>query len=926
MRFNLAVDKNVEAVIDKKLCINCGKCRHICPTGAIEEYQKTVYCMFPDCGEGKGRECAARYFKEAEAFAVRSACTSGCPLGIVPQAIAGLVKAGDTEEAFKMIEELNPMPDICGAVCAATCEESCKRGNMIDTSVDMRALENHVVSKHNMKPYKYIRKYDERIAVIGAGAAGLAAAYRLSCLGYEVTIFEKDKRPGGALKWGIPSFRLERERLFRDTDRITQAGVRMRYGCAVGEDAGIEDIWEEGFSACLIAVGASEGVIPEIPGSDSDMVYDGVKLLRQVNGGEDEGMNPGNDVIVIGGGPLAESAARILKREGRNVACVAMEPEDEIRIPTDRVRAMKEEGINLMTATRPKQIINEGGRVKAVEFIKVEHTEDGRGISRMYSVKGSEFNVFCDTVIFADERRCSVEKICNVETYPGGTVRTDAGGRTNKDMVFACGDAVMECGSVAEAMASGLEAAAAIDRALHDTGQPQKDHVVKNAPDTDIIYPAQVSDIIPQKECIAKEGGHSSGGFSCDIAALLKEAGIDESLPVFSEHDKREPSRRKVAVIGGGIAGITAATDLAKKGYAPVLFEKEPGLGGRYRWLSSDGKLDKHLLVKELDRLEKSGIEVICNINAGVNPDIKRLMGAGYEAVLFAIGETKGKMPDSIKGNCKGVFEIVSLLKRLAGDENADGIGNQIIVTGCDEMTFDVARVLRKRGSQVTVLSPIGKRSMRKEVSAIASALDEGVNLVTGVEMTGIRVEKGRLRGIDCRIKEKEMNMEVTCDTVVIGGTAVPDTYGISLMNPELEMSDSGYIEADDKLVTSMYGVFAIGNLEMSASEAGHAGAATVDSFMKSEEIKSVFRKKAYENDKADIPKYEIFEGTAAESGAFETGRRAFSDRQAFLEASRCMNCGYHMETKDMCMGCGICVTACPVSAVTLKRIEEVQS
>ncbi len=923
MEFNFTVEKNVEADIDSKLCINCGKCRQVCPTGAIGEYQKTVYCMFPDCGDGKGSECEAKYFKEARELATRYSCTYGCPLGIVPQAVASLVKAGDKETAVRMIKEKNPMPGVCGAVCSGNCEDFCKRGIMIDSPVDIRALENHVLADAEIRPYRYIQKYDEKIAVIGSGPAGLAAAHRLAVCGYKVTIFEKDRMPGGALKWGTPTFRLERKKLFEDIERILDAGVEIRYGCLVGADVSLEEIWAEGFRACIIAVGASRGVINDIPGADSGMVYDGVRLLRQINGGEEEGLKIGSDVIVTGSGELAESAARMLKRTGRNVICTSAARPDDLKISQDRITALENEGIEFMTLTAPKQIIREQGRVKAVEFIKMEYVEDDLGRMKPYIIKGSEFNVFCDTVIFADERRCSVEKICNVETYPDGMVRADSYGRTNKNMVFACGDAVMQCGSVAEAMASGNTAAVEIDRALHGTGLPVKEHTVKNASDAAIIYPSQVLNIIPQKERVIKEGSNGMSGFSCDISSVLKEAGIDEDLPVFAKKDENGIDRRKIAVIGGGLAGITAAIDLAKKGYAPVIFEREPGLGGKYRWLSSEKRLDKMLLKTELERITDSGIEVICNINAGVSPDIKSLMSEGYEAVLFATGETKGALPSGIDGRCRGVFEIVSLMPRLIGNEDIEGIGRQIIVTGCDEMVFDAARILRQRGGNVTVLSPVGKRGMRNEVGAIAAALDEGVNLVTGVEMTGIRSAKGHLKGINCRIVEKDMNMEVSCDTVIIGGTEMPDLYAVSKANPELEISEKGYIETDNKLVTSMYGVFAIGDLDMSSVDAGYAGAATIDSFMKSEDIKTVISKKEYVNDDRDAPKYEIFEGVVPDSGSFETGHEVLDSCQAFMEASRCMRCGYHMQQQAQCMGCGICIEVCPVNAIVLKRLKK---
>ncbi len=921
MKVNLAIDKRAEAVIDDKLCINCGKCGAVCPTEAIAEYRKTVYCPFPDCGQGRGREAAARYFRDAKNLAVESVCSAACPLGIVPQAVAALVKRGDIEGAYALINEKNPMPWVCASICDHTCQDFCKRGNMIDTAVNMRGLERYVLSKSEAKPFKHVRRHSERIAVIGGGPAGLAAAFELSKAGYEATIFERDNRLGGALVWGIPDFRLDKEKLAGEIDRIISAGIKVRYNQEIGEDYTLDNIWEEGFRACIIAAGASEGIGPDIPGADSRMVYDGIGLMRRINGENDGDTELGEDIVVIGIGEFAADTARMLRRMEKKVTCVSMDDPGDSGISEESVKALAEEGIEFRQLIAPKQIINEGGKVKAVEFIKTEFTDDDKGRVKAHGIKGSEFNMFCDTVIFAMGRRCNVSKISNVETYPNGKIKTDSAHRTNKRMIFACGDATMDSGTVAEAMASGREAAAEVDAMLRGLQRAERRTGLLNAPDASIIYWDNVAEIRPQFERVVKEGeedNETEGKFAEDILTVLRNAGIEETMHRFTYKFSDGKPKRKVAVIGGGIAGITAAVDLAKSGYRPVIFEKTPALGGARRWLSSRKRTDRELLEKELAKIQDSGIEVICNVFAGVKPDIRQLQAAGYEAVLFAIGESCGEKPDMENAGCRGVFDAVSLMGKLADCEKVKGVGRQAIVTGCDELTFDIARDLKEFCSQVTVLSPLGKGALRDNVASIAAALEDGVHLVTGIELSGINEENGKVKSIKCRVPEKNVVIDISCDTLVIGGTKRPDTRAIAAGNPKLDMDERGYIQVDERLITSMYGVFAIGDFDMTSIEAGHAGAVAVQSFMEGTEITAKARVKNSADRQEDIPKYEIFEGKMPPEGGFEVGRRVFDNRQAELEASRCLCCGYHRENSSLCIGCGICASVCPANAITL--------
>lgn len=995
MRFDLTVDKRAEASIDGRLCVNCGKCGDICPTGAMEEYCRTVYRMFDDAdGEGRGsepekaadggrdmtavtenRRRTLPTFEEAKELAVSSGCRSGCPLGIVPQAVAALVESGNVEGAYRMICEKSPLPWISASLCDNICGDQCKRGRFIDEAINMKGLERYVlgtVEKRNAEGRRaggstasslgaaapqsgagagigHTQRLDTKVAVVGSGPAGLSAALVLAKKGHGVTIFEKDGRAGGALNWGVPDFRLDRSRLGDEIDRVTAEGVEIRYGCAVGRDVSLDELWREGFSACLIAAGTSVGRMPRVPGDDAPMIYDAVSVMRQINGGEDEGVELGNDVVVIGSGRLAADTARVIKRTGRNVVCALTKGGEEPGLADGSLEAIVREGIDLREDTMAKQIIREDGRVKAVELTKVAYvtgtgrnsgrdagstggtggagSADGKtGAAELRPVKGSETNVFCDTVVLAAGRRCSVEDIGNMETHPDGRVRTDDLWMTNKDMVFACGDAAEECSSVAESMASGVKAAEAIDRVLRESFRQDRSRSVKNAPDISAIYPENVRAVVPQREDVMIEGGMENATYDNhteDVLPILRDAGIDEEMERFAPRDEKGAPKRRIAVVGGGIAGMAAAIDLAKSGYAPAIFEKEYALGGSYRWLASHKRIDRDLLDCETAKIAASGIEVVYGVSVGRYPDVKELFSMGYEAVLFAIGESIGSVPDMDGFETRGAFEIVSLMGKLMSGERPDGVGRQIIVAGCDEMTFDAARLLKESCDQVTVLAPMSKGSLKASVASVAAALDEGVHLVTGAEPVSIETENGMLRGVKCRIREKNIMIDITCDTLVMGGTARPDTGAIAAANPELDMDEKGYIQVDDKLITSMYGVFAIGDLDMTSAEAGRAGAAAVKSFLESDQFRSVAKMREPEEPLSGAAvKYEIFEGHDGRESGFEIGTKPFDRYRAVTESSRCMGCGFHSVAASRCMGCGVCVAVCPAGAITMKAVE----
>ena len=203
---SFTIDRTAIAQIDPSKCVNCGTCRDICPTEAIEELQRTVCRLCPTCTDRP-----AMTMDENDNFSTAHACTTECPLGISPQGYVNLTRLGQYEDAYKLIWKKNPLPAVCGRICHHPCEQGCKRGTLVDEPIAIRGIKRFLSDHVDYIPPKYPRIYDEEIAVIGAGPAGLTAAHYLSLAGYRVTVFDSEPAAGGMLISGIPKFSLPRD-------------------------------------------------------------------------------------------------------------------------------------------------------------------------------------------------------------------------------------------------------------------------------------------------------------------------------------------------------------------------------------------------------------------------------------------------------------------------------------------------------------------------------------------------------------------------------------------------------------------------------------------------------------------------------------------------------------------------------------------
>ena len=905
MNLTLNMNKVLDAVIDSDICVNCDKCGSVCPVEAVEEREKNI---------------SGLVFASPERVLPSSA---GCPLGIVPQVIAEYVKAGRIEDAGMYLYGKNPLAAVCAQVCRQYCMRSDRRSMMNHAPVNIAALERYVVDKVECPQAAFKERYPEKVAIIGGGPSGIGAAWKLASQGYRTTIFEADTNLGGTMAWGIPGFRLDKDMLDSEIGRIVSAGIGVKTGVVVGRDVSLEDLQNE-YAAVIIAAGASRGMVPELEGADGDMVVDGVSVLRAVNlEPENEFTAVGDSVVVIGGGRFAADLSRTLVRKGKKVSCVAMESEDNLQITREYLRRMAAEGIEFMASAVPVKIEKtEDGSVRAVEFRKVEMAADSEGMKRPVVSEYEGFTEACDTVVFAVGRQFDVTTIGDFRISDDGSISTDGLGMTSMDMVFACGDIAGKSNTAVSALASGMRIGENVDAVFRGRRFPQRRGRVASGSSIE-VGSDEISMVKPaREEIIFSRSGRIKAEPSEDIVKILRDAGIEDKMPVLADRESEEYSaRKKVAVIGGGVAGISAAIELAKLGYAPSIFEKTPYLGGKYRWLATDKRIDSELLESEMKKLSQSGIDVHCCCSAGIKPSISELKAEGYEAILFATGETKGIRPNLPNIYARGVFELVSLLSRLKRNLLINGLQGSVIVTGSDDMAVDASRKLKEYVKDVTLICRCSKDELMNRCPAVLDAIEEGVNLVTGTELAGVREKDGKVAAVNLNIIAKDIVIDIPCDILVTGDTAYADTATIIARNPALKADDRGHLITGEGMATPIKGVLSIGNVNLPSAGAGRLGAQAVDSYFTGEPFAGIPEAETTE----DVPAHEIIEGRKIADKGFEVGRRLLSGAQARQEAGRFISSGYHQINNDRCIGCGICAEHCPESAIELVPCREVK-
>jgi NADH-quinone oxidoreductase subunit F len=399
----------------------------------------------------------------------KSPCQHTCPVGMdIPSYIA-LVRAGRIDDAYKVLKRTNPFPSVCGRVCGHTCQMKCHRGQL-DEPVAIMHLKRFITDharRPEVKPLPTTQK--EKIAIIGAGPAGLTAALELKKRGYAVTVFEELSEAGGMLRWGIPAYRLPRDELDREIKEILGTGVELRTGTRVGRDIPFEEL-ERDFDIVYLGVGAHKSLPLRIPGEEAEGVVGAVEFLRAYHLGKQ--IKVGKHVAVIGGGNPAIEAARVALRLGaKQVTIYYRRERKDMPAQEWEIKAAEEEGVRILHLVAPARIITQYGKAARLELTEMRLDQfDETGRKHPKPILGSEFTERAETVISAIGQAADLsflEKGNGIELV-GGKVKVDRFLHTTHPKVWAGGDGVTGPAMVIDAIKAGQEAARAIDKALRD--------------------------------------------------------------------------------------------------------------------------------------------------------------------------------------------------------------------------------------------------------------------------------------------------------------------------------------------------------------------------------------------------------------------------------------------------------------------------
>jgi heterodisulfide reductase subunit A-like polyferredoxin len=454
-------------------CIACGDCAKVCPVIVPNSFNEGL----------SPRRAAYKLYPQAvpNAYAIDkrgvAPCRDACPTGQRAQGYIALVREGRWQDALRVIKMDNPFPGICGRICNHRCETACNRG-LVDEPVNIRALKRFITDKVYAEPRQALqpapRLHEKRVAIIGAGPCGLTAAQDLVMAGYGVTVLEAMPVAGGMLRLGVPEYRLPADIIEREVQDIVDLGVDLRLNHRVNN---LDEIFEQGFDAVLISVGAHEGIRLPIPGADRDGVLVNTHFLRDVRLGKYENgaadvAGLGRRVLVLGGGNVAIDCARTAVRLGREVHLACLESRNQMPAHAWEVNAAEAEGVILHPGRSFEQILGDAnGRVQGVECMTVAgfHFDDS-GRLHLEKTADSEHTIACDTVIFSIGQRAGLAFIPD-DAGVGLTERQTIAVNPNtlaatREGVFAAGDTVSGTAFVVEAVASGHRAAQSIVRYL----------------------------------------------------------------------------------------------------------------------------------------------------------------------------------------------------------------------------------------------------------------------------------------------------------------------------------------------------------------------------------------------------------------------------------------------------------------------------
>ena len=537
------VSSNFIAKVDKDKCVACGQCVENCQTNAVKLGQK-LCTTDPHVSDAYQSDKEVPWDKKSYNVDYRTTrtdvmesgtapCKAQCPAHVPVQGYIKLAAQGRYTEALELIKKENPFPAVCGRICNRACEDACTRGS-IDNPVAIDDIKKFIAEKDLSAETRFVpkmlnqtgRPYEEKIAVIGAGPAGLSCAYYLAVKGYPVTVFEKEKMLGGMLTMGIPSFRLEKDIINSEIDVLRELGVEFKTGVEVGKDVTLDALRAEGYKAFYLGIGASKGVSVGCKGDDLPGVFTGIDFLRAVNLGEKPEI--GAKVAVIGGGNVAIDVARTAVRLGaEDVTVIYRRGRDEMPAADDEIAEAEEEGVKFRFLAAPVEILGSG----KVEQLMVELMElgapDEKGRRKPVGTGKFEF-VAVDSVISAIGQRIDLGGI-SLNTGAKGNVIADAFTyQTSVPDVFAGGDAVTGPKFAIDAIAAGKEGAVSIHRYVHKGqtltfGRDRRDYRAFDK--SNVAFSVESFDSTPRQKAVSGAAEEAKKTFK-DLRGVLTEEQI----------------------------------------------------------------------------------------------------------------------------------------------------------------------------------------------------------------------------------------------------------------------------------------------------------------------------------------------------------------------------------------------------------------
>ena len=472
---------------DGEKCVACGKCVETCPAGAVRLGQKL--CTkdgpiqyprheLPDDTRWGEDHWNKNYRNENGCIQTwptgTAPCKVACPAHIAIQGYIKMAGDGRYQDALKLIKKDNPFPAVCGSICRKYCEDACTRGT-VDQALSIDEIKKFIAEQDMKAEHRYIPpmnsctrdKFDQKVAIIGAGPAGMSCAYFLAIEGYSPVVFDKEAAPGGMLMNGIPNFRVDKAVVKSEIDVLREMGVEFRCGVEVGKDVTIQQLREEGFQAFYVAVGLQKALKLNIEGEELEGVVAGLDLLRGVNKGSITALE--GDTVVIGGGNAAIDVARTALRLGKgsvNIYC--LEKDEEMPTVAEEKNSGLSDGVVINNCWAPKRILGEGGKVTGIELMRCLSVRDAQGKFAPVYDESETITVPCSIVLVAIGQRSDYGAVL------AGTAAETADGRlvdhdkltfqTAEPDIFVGGDCATGPMYTIDAIASGREGAVSIHR------------------------------------------------------------------------------------------------------------------------------------------------------------------------------------------------------------------------------------------------------------------------------------------------------------------------------------------------------------------------------------------------------------------------------------------------------------------------------